>query len=223
VRGRWLGAVVAVAIPVLFFLALPFTSALTANDTEASSGLVSNVAGHASPRSTLLGGAERLADRELPFGWGLGTFGSNISESVENSSFDAAGLGSTYGFSAAQPAFRYDSLMAHVLGERGWIGLALWMASFVAALVLMVGISPSYLFPAGVMAAALALTPISPSMQDPTIALLMFLPVGLCVAPSREAWLSKSSPFSWTSGQRRSYSIHAPGWTPAATARRSAL
>ena len=222
VRGRWLGAVVAVAIPVGFFLALPFASGLTANDAEAGSGLVSSVARHAGPRSTLLGGAERIANRGFPFGWGLGTFGSNISESVENASFRAAGLGNTFGFSAAQPAFRYDSLMAHVLGERGWIGLALWMASFVAALVLMVSVSPTYLFPAGVMAAALALTPISPSMQDPTIALLMFLPAGLCVPPSSEAWLSTRSPSSWTSGQKRSHSIHVPRRTPMPGDRRRA-
>lgn len=184
VRGRWLSASVAVAIPVVFFLGLPFASGLTATNAESGNGLVGSVAGHAGPRTSLLGGAEKLADDRFPFGWGLGTFGSNINQSAEDSAFGAAGLDTTYGFSDAQPAFRYDSLMAHVLGERGWGGLALWVAAFVAALVLMVMISPEYLFPAGAMAAALTLTPISPSLQDPTIALLIFLPVGLCIAPA---------------------------------------
>jgi hypothetical protein len=214
-RERWLSAAVAVAIPVLLFLALPFASSLTATNAEAGGGLVSSVAGHAGPRSTLLGGAENLASRAFPFGWGLGTFGSNVDEGVENSSFKAAGLGGTFGFSAAQPAFRYDSLMAHVLGERGWIGLVLWMASFVAAVVLMVSLSPCNLFPAGVMAAALALAPISPSMHDPTIALLMFLPVGLCVAPSTEVRRSKKGPYRWTNGQKWSSFVDAPEHTHA--------
>jgi len=205
-RGRWLSAFVAVAIPVVFFLALPFTSGLTATDSEAGSGLVGSVAGHAGPRTSLLGGAEKLADRELPFGWGLGTFGSNIEPSAEDSSFGAAGLGTTFGFSDAQPAFRYDSLMAHVLGERGWAGLVLWVATFVAALVLMVRLSPDYLFPAGAMAAALTLTPISPSMQDPTIALLMFLPVGLCVLPASELVRARARPKRSIVGRSRAYS-----------------
>jgi len=190
-RGRWLSAAVAVAIPVIFFLGLPFTSGLTATNAESGSGLVGNVAGHAGPRTSLLGGAEKLADDRFPFGWGLGTFGSNIDPSAEDSAFGDAGLDTTFGFSDAQPAFRYDSLMAHVLGERGWAGLALWVAAFVAALVLMVMISPRYLFPAGAMAAALTLTPISPSMQDPTIALLIFLPVGLCIAPASKLRLGR--------------------------------
>lgn len=184
VRGRWLSASVAVAIPVIFFLGLPFASGLTATNAESGNGLVGSVAGHAGPRSSLLGGAEKLADDRFPFGWGLGTFGSNIDQSAEDSAFGDAGLDNTFGFSAAQPAFRYDSLMAHVLGERGWAGLALWVAAFAATLALMVMISPAYLFPAGAMAAALTLTPISPSLQDPTIALLIFLPVGLCIAPA---------------------------------------
>jgi hypothetical protein len=182
-RGRSVGTVLAVAIPVTFFLALPFTSRLTTAG-EPDRGLVSSVAGHAGPRTSLLGGAEKLANGEFPFGWGLGTFGSNISPSVEHVSFTAAGLDNTFGFSDAQPAFRYDSLMAHVLGERGWLGLILWMAAFFAALVLMVMMSPGYLFPSAVMAVALTLTPISPSIQDPTAAFLTFLPAGLCVAPS---------------------------------------
>lgn len=183
VRGRWLSASVAVAIPVIFFLGLPFASGLTATNAESGDGLVGSVAGHAGPRTSLLGGAEKLANDRFPFGWGLGTFGSNIDQSAEDSAFGDAGLDTTFGFSDAQPEFRYDSLMAHVLGERGWAGLALWVAAFVAILVLMVMISPEYLFPAGAMAAALTLTPISPSLQDPTIALLIFLPVGLCIAP----------------------------------------
>ena len=184
VSGRWLSASIAVAIPVIFFLGLPFASGLTATNAESGNALVSSVAGHAGPRTSLLSGAEKLANDKFPFGWGLGTFGSNIDQSAEGSAFGAAGLATTFGFSNAQPAFRYDSLMAHVLGERGWGGLALWVAAFVAALVLMVMISPDYLFPAGAMAAALTLTPISPSLQDPTIALLIFLPVGLCIAPA---------------------------------------
>ncbi len=191
VRGRWLSAAVAVAIPVIFFFKLPFTSGLTATNAESSSGLVGSVAGHAGPRTSLLGGAEKLADDRFPFGWGLGTFGSNIDQRAEGSAFGAAGLDTTFGFSDAQPAFRYDSLMAHVLGERGWAGLALWVATFVAALVLMVMIAPEYLFPAGAMAAALTLTPISPSLQDPTIALLTFLPVGLCIAPASKLRLGR--------------------------------
>jgi hypothetical protein len=191
VRGRWLSASVAVAIPVVFFLGLPFASGLTATNAESGNGLVGSVAGHAGPRTSLLGGAEKLANDKFPFGWGLGTFGSNIDQSAEDSAFGAAGLDTIYGFSDAQPAFRYDSLMAHVLGERGWGGLALWVAAFVAALVLMVMISPEYLFPAGAMAAALTLTPISPSLQDPTIALLIFLPVGLCIAPASKLRLPR--------------------------------
>jgi hypothetical protein len=205
-RGRWLSAFVAVAIPVSFFLALPFTSGLTATDAEAGNGLVGSVAGHAGPRRSLLGGAEKLADDELPFGWGLGTFGSNISQSAEADSFGAAGLDTTYGFSDAQPEFRYDSLMAHVLGERGWVGLGLWVGCFVAVLVLMVMISPGYLFPACALAAALTLTPISPSLQDPTIALLMFLPAGLCVVPASGILRVRDGPSGSVGGTSRPWS-----------------
>jgi energy-coupling factor transporter transmembrane protein EcfT len=192
VRGRWLSAAIAVAIPVVFFLGLPFASGLTATNAESGNGLVGSIAGHAGPRTSLLSGAEKLADDKFPFGWGLGTFGSNIDQSAEDSAFGDAGLDTTFGFSDAQPAFRYDSLMAHVLGERGWAGLGLWVVAFVAALVLMVMISPEYLFPAGAMAAALTLTPISPSLQDPTLALLIFLPVGLCIAPMSKLRMSPS-------------------------------
>ena len=48
---------------------------------------------HAPPRALLVKGAEQIADREFPFGGGLGTYGSGLNEAVEQRSFDSVGLG----------------------------------------------------------------------------------------------------------------------------------
>lgn len=180
-RGRAATIAAFVSVPIFFFGALPFVSSL-GSSADPKRSVTANVAAHAIPRVTLLRGADRLADAAFPFGWGMGTFGSNLDGTVEANALAAAGLGNIWGFSATDPAFRSDSLLAQVLAEAGWIGMAMWLLSFVILLTIVLRLSPTHFFPTAVVTAALSLAPIAPSLHDSTIALLMFMPAGLCLA-----------------------------------------
>jgi hypothetical protein len=180
-RGpRWRAAAAFVAIPALFVLVLPLAGQASQKSGDA---LLVNVTAHAVPRVALLDGARHLAAKTFPFGWGLGTYGSNLDENVEEATFRQAGLGSTYGFSSSDPSFRSDSMLAHVLAERGWIGLVTWFAALIALLLAFLRMSRTHLFPAAALTTAVALSPVTASFRDGAAAFLVLLPGALCLDP----------------------------------------
>jgi hypothetical protein len=183
-QRRWPSVVALVATPLFFFATIPVASELS--QRSRSDNTVINITAHAVPRVALIDGARKLAANAFPFGWGLGTYGSNLDKSLESATFSTAGLGNTYGFSNADPSFRFDSLLAHVLAERGWAGMVIWMSALVGLMLLFMRLGGAHLFPAGLLVAALSMAPVTSSFNDGAMALIMFLPATLCLGAGEE-------------------------------------
>lgn len=166
----------ATPIAITFVLTWATAPARALSRGEATASIIA----HAVPRAQFLNGAEQLASKEFPLGEGSGTYGSDLSAGRELVAFNDAGLSGQYGFRTGGPQFNSDNFVAHVLGERGYAGLAAWLLSLVALTYFALVSTPS-LFPASVAIAAASLTPVVPVFRDGTSILLFFIPATLCL------------------------------------------
>lgn len=167
------------AVPIGVTFAFAWITAPSRGQSESEA--VASVLAHAQPRVQFMSGAQVLAAKRLPLGEGSGTYGSDISPTAEQSAFGKAGLAGVYGFRAHDPQFNSDNFVAHVLGERGYAGLAVWLISL-AALIYFALTSCPWSFPASVAIATAALAPVVPIFRDGSAALVLFLPAALCLA-----------------------------------------
>jgi hypothetical protein len=171
-------ALAAALVPVTITLA--FASAIPSRGTQDESGVTGTIVAHAIPRVQFMDGAERLASAHFPLGGGSGSYGADLNQSRETETFTEAGLATRYGFRAQGPRFNSDNFVAHVLGERGYIGLVAWLLSL-AALIYFAAVSPSSGFVFCVAIVAVVLTPVLPVFRDSASALLLFVPAVLCL------------------------------------------
>lgn len=171
-------ASLAAAIPVIVIMAFAWVTA--PGRAESESEATTNLIAHAAPRVQFMNGAEQLASRAFPLGEGSGTYGSDLNYGRELEAFADAGLGSQYGFRTEGSQFNSDNFVAHVLGERGYAGLAAWLISL-AALIYFALVSSSSSFVPGVAIAAASLTALVPVFRDGTAILLVFIPATLCM------------------------------------------
>jgi hypothetical protein len=174
-------------------ITLALAWATTPERAQSESEATANIIAHAAPRVQFMDGAARLAATDFPLGAGSGTYGSDLSPSREQASFDHAGLAGQYGFRTGGPQFNSDNFVAHVLGERGYIGLVAWLLSL-AALVYFALVSTSSTFPPSVAVAAASLTPVVPVFRDGASILLLFIPATLCLFESVRAGSKHRTP-----------------------------
>jgi hypothetical protein len=172
-------AVLAGAVPVLVLLGLAWARDVPSE--RAPTSALGNVLSHSTPRLELIDGAARLADRRLPVGEGLGTFGSALDQRRELQSLADARLVGDYGFRPGEPLFTSDNFVAHILGERGYAGLLTWLASLIAFTYLAFLLAPSSLFPAAAMISSAAFAPLDPTFRGTGPIFLIFLPAALTV------------------------------------------
>lgn len=176
-------AALGATIPVAISLALGWLA--TTGHAQSGSETTANILAHAAPRVQFMDGAERLASSHFPLGQGSGAYGSDLSPSIEQEAFDDAGLAGQYGFRTTGPQFTSDNFVAHVLGERGYAGLAAWLVCL-AALIYFALISAPSSFAPSVAIAAAALAPVVPVFRDSAAALLLCVPAILCLWNSQE-------------------------------------
>lgn len=178
VRPRPL-ALLCVVLPVAVMFALvQLTPPPQSYNANATTGLA-NIYGHSTPRVTLFESAERLANRSFPLGAGLATFGSYLDEPREHVTFTELGVVNKYGFRRNE-SYVSDNNLAHILGERGYLGLAAWLLSIAAVLWCALAAPCRFgMFPALAIAAAVAMSPVLPVFRDGTELILVFVPVGM--------------------------------------------
>jgi hypothetical protein len=82
------------------------------------------------PRVALYAGAVAIARDELPFGAGIGRFGSHMSREVYSPAYPRYGLDQIYGLSRAFPIAVTDTFWPMILGETGIIGLVACLVFF---------------------------------------------------------------------------------------------
>lgn len=167
--------VVAIAIIVL----IPIGSCVwlqmhAPTERSSSPSLVQDALSHGDTRAALFAGASRLAAERPPLGYGLGTFGADIDRALEDRAFERAGLATTWGFTANFNAFRADTMLARVLGERGWGGLVLWILGLAAFAVAALAATPRDGRLIAVIGGMLALVPVSGAFMQGTVVLLFF-------------------------------------------------
>jgi hypothetical protein len=85
------------------------------------------------PRALLLNGAVRLANADFPFGAGLGTYASSMSQSNPTTAYARSGITAVWWY--GKRSFLTDTYWAKALGETGWIGAAILLAVYLAMLV----------------------------------------------------------------------------------------
>jgi hypothetical protein len=174
-----------VAFAVLFaFAPLAGAIALHVGDrlrAQPNPAIITQSASHSAPRVELIDGARRIAASNAPFGAGLGSFGSDLDPDTEDRTFTEAGL-TVFGFVGEAPDFRADSQLAHVLAERGYAGLMLWLLGLAMALVAAIRISGRQLFLPAALVAAIALIPVNPSLHSGTDVLILLTPAALAAA-----------------------------------------
>jgi hypothetical protein len=178
VRRRVALAVLFAFAPLAGVLALNVGNRLRQQDNP---GVITESASHSGPRVELIDGARRIADSNAPFGAGLGSFGSDLDADAEARTFTAAGL-TVYGFVDEAPDFREDSQLAHVLAERGYAGLLLWLLGLAFALAAVLRIGGRQLFLPAALVAAIALIPVNPSLHSGTDVLILLAPAALGTA-----------------------------------------
>lgn len=66
-----------------------------------------------------------IGARKFPLGAGFGRFGGYISQIRYSPVYDEYGLSTTYGLSPDAPYYIQDTYWPHILGEAGWIGIAI--------------------------------------------------------------------------------------------------
>lgn len=172
-------AILGATIPIAIALGLAWFA--SPGRAQAEQEATANIIAHAAPRVQFMNGAERLAARGFPLGQGSGSYGSDLSPSLEEEAFNAAGLAGQYGFSSRGPQFTSDNFVAHVLGERGYLGLLAWLVSL-AALIYFALISDTSNLAPSLAIATVALAPVVPAFRDCAAALLVFVPAALCLS-----------------------------------------
>jgi hypothetical protein len=177
-------AALASLVPIAVLIALAWANPTSYRATASS---VNDVLSHAAPRVAMIDGATALARRHFPVGEGLGTFGSGLDTQREQSSLGPAGLAGTYGFRSDEPGadFSFDNFVAHVLGERGYAGLLLWLLSLVTLTYLSFQVAGRCLFPAAAMISAAAFAPLVPVFRSGGAILILFLPAALTLLHGR--------------------------------------
>jgi O-antigen ligase len=185
-------ALAAAMIPIVVtFGLIRLTPSTSTYDSTSTSGLAT-VYGHAAPRVTLFVAAERLATTNFPVGSGLATFGSYLDEQRELSTYAQIGLEGAYGFRRGE-VFVSDNYVAHILAERGIVGLITWLLSLAAFVYCALLAAPrSGLFPVVTIVATIAMSPVDPTFRDGTQILLLFVPAGICL------WSAIERPFRKT-------------------------
>ncbi|MBC1499771.1 hypothetical protein HB943_04080 [Listeria weihenstephanensis] len=86
-------------------------------------------------RGVLLRTSVEIAKEHLPFGAGLGMFGSNASRIHYSPLYFKYHLSNVWGLSSINPAFITDSYWAMIIGETGFIGAILLLALFITTLI----------------------------------------------------------------------------------------
>jgi hypothetical protein len=176
-------ALIAAAVPIVTVAALlvfaegggsPYDG-----QSASSNSVVDNALSHGGTRVTLLDAAVRLAGRTAPFGRGLGTFGSNINDTLEEQSFEAAGLAGVYGYTASAGAYRSDNFVAHVLAERGYLGLVIFVLALIPLLVAMIQISGGAWLTIAGPVTAIALAPLAATFNSAPMMIILIFPAAL--------------------------------------------
>lgn len=87
-------------------------------------------------RAQLLYGGVKIANASFPFGLGFGSYGSAVTSTPQGYSgvYDALGFDSVYGLSRSYSAFVSDTFWPIILGQFGWLGLAIVIISISAVL-----------------------------------------------------------------------------------------
>lgn len=68
----------------------------------------------------------KIANYYFPLGSGFGTYGTDVSRKIYSPLYYTYGLSKKYGLSPDSPSFITDAHWAAILGETGWIGIALY-------------------------------------------------------------------------------------------------
>lgn len=66
-----------------------------------------------------------IGARHFPLGAGFGRFGGYVSQLRYSPVYDEYGLSTTYGLSPDAPYYIEDTYWPHILGESGWLGIAI--------------------------------------------------------------------------------------------------
>jgi hypothetical protein len=109
----------------------------------------------------------------------LGTFGSNVDDTAEQEAFETAGLGNVWGYSSNEGSFRSDSSIAHILAERGYLGLALFALALVPLLIAAVQLSGGEWLTVAGPVAAIALSPLAATFNSAPMMLILVFPPAL--------------------------------------------
>jgi hypothetical protein len=185
------GAAIAL-IPIVITASLLGLSAATSGfgdigpPDSPSSAVLRDVSTHAPSRVRLADGAMHLASESFPFGWGLGTYGSGLEPRYESAAFQEVGLLGLYGFRDEGPNYRADNFVAHVLAERGYIGLALWVVGLTLLVAFALVASPKHLLPAAAVAGGIATTPFGPAFKSAPYMMILLLAGALLLLPRPE-------------------------------------
>lgn len=175
-----LTAAVPIAIVAVLF-AYSGGAGTTAYQTQAGAegSVLANALSHGGTRVTLLSAAARVARQTAPFGRGLGTFGSNVDSVAEQQTFEAAGLGDVFGYTSGAAAYRSDSFVAHVLAERGYVGLLLFVCAMFPLLVATIRISGGEWLTIAGPVTAIALSPVAATFNSAPMMLIVAFPAAL--------------------------------------------
>lgn len=94
-------------------------------------------ADQAQARTRLMMGAVQIAGDSFPFGLGFGSYGSAVTATASGypEVYDALGFSAVYGLSRVYPAFVSDTFWPIILGQFGWLGLAIVCLLVIALLV----------------------------------------------------------------------------------------
>jgi hypothetical protein len=186
--GRiWPALLFGAGVPLLLMFAVSYASTLTEVAASETNPIV-DTAMHASPRVQLLEGAERIADKQFPFGRGAGTFGSNLDADAEARSFDEAQIGTIYGFRRDDPtaSFHADNSIARVLAENGYLGLGIWLAALSVLIALATTFAGRHLFLGAAVVGLIAIAPVGPAFRSVAFAFILLFPAAL-LFPSERA------------------------------------
>ncbi|MBA3925442.1 hypothetical protein [Listeria rustica] len=88
-------------------------------------------AGNTEARGVLLRTSVEIADKHMPFGAGLGMFGSNASRLHYSPLYWEYQISRVWGLSSINPAFITDSYWAMIIGETGILGVIFLIALFI--------------------------------------------------------------------------------------------
>lgn len=80
-----------------------------------------------SARAVMLADAFKLANKYFPLGAGYASFGTNMSVRSYSTIYNQLGYNTIYGMGGGNAAYLNDGLWQAVIGQFGWIGLALFV------------------------------------------------------------------------------------------------